>query len=89
MGKVFLRPSTKAYDGLNNIEEILGEYQGYLSILSDSDLKNEFKNIKKEWLGSPTVLNVRMYENAKQKMIERGLLNISNKQESIEPFVMC
>ena len=75
MERTYLRPSTIAYDGMNSIEEILREYNGYTSILSDSDLKGEYQNIRSAWLNSPTIMNVRMFELAKQKMIERGLLS--------------
>ena len=74
MERTYLRPSTQAYDGMNSIEEILGEYKGYTSILSDRDLKDEYQNIRTAWLNSPTIMNVRMFEIAKQKMRERGLL---------------
>ena len=74
MERTYLRPSTQAYDGMNSIEEILGEYKGYTSILSDRDLKGEYENIRSAWLNSPTIMNVRMFEVAKQKMLERGLI---------------
>ena len=74
MERTYLRPSTQAYDGMNSIEEILGEYKGYTSILSDKDLKGEYENIRTAWLNSPTIMNVRMFEVAKQKMLERGLM---------------
>ena len=74
----YLRPSTKYYDGMNGIEEILGEYNDYTSILSDKDLKGEYENIRSAWLNSPTILNVRMFEVAKQKMLERGLMSPQN-----------
>ena len=74
MERVYLKPSTIAYDGLNSIEEIVGEYKGFLSILSDKDLKLEYAEIQSKWIASPTVMNVRMFENAKQKMLERGLM---------------
>ena len=88
MEKTFLRPSTKAYDGMNSIEEILGEYVGYTSILSDKDLKGEYANIRAAWLNSPTIMNVRMFEIAKQKMLERGLLSqqISNSEKGSELY---
>lgn len=73
MSKTFIRPSTIAFDGMNSIEEILKEYQGYLSVLSDNDLKLEFAERKSTWLSSPTILNVRMFEMAKAKILERGL----------------
>ena len=75
MERTYLRPSTQAYDGMNSIEEILGEYKGYTSILSDRDLKGEYENIRTAWLNSPTIMNVRMFEVAKQKMLERGLMS--------------
>ena len=74
MERIYLRPSTQAYDGMNSIEEILGEYNGYTSILSDKDMKGEFQNIRTAFLKSPTIMNVRMFEIAKQKMLERGLM---------------
>lgn len=72
MGITFIRPSTKAYDGMNSIEEIMGEYNGYLSVLSERDLKLEFAERRSAWLSSPTILNVRMFERAKEKMLEHG-----------------
>ena len=80
MERVFLRPSTIAYDGMNSIEEIVGEYCAYLSILSDADLKREFRDMTAKWMASPTVINVRMHQKAKQKMLERGLI------EQRQPF---
>lgn len=77
MERVFLRPSTIAYDGMNSIDEIIGEYVAYLSILSDTDLKREFNEISSAWLGSPTIMHTRMFQKAKQKMLERGLLEQS------------
>ena len=74
MERTYLRPSTKAYDGMNSIDEIVGEYNGYTSILSDRDLAVEYRNIRGAWMKSPTILNVRMFECAKRKMLERGLL---------------
>lgn len=80
MVKTFLRPSTIAYDGMNSIDEIMGEYNGYLSVLSDKDLKLEFLERKSEFVSSPTISNVRMFERAKQKMLERGLINENQNQ---------
>ena len=84
MERVFLRPSTIAYDGMNSIDEIVGEYDAYLSILSDVDLKREFRDISATWMGSPTVMNVRMFQKAKQKMLERGLIS-QNQHIEIAP----
>ena len=78
MERTYLRPSTNAYDGMNSIEEILGEYNGYTSILSDKDLKGEYENIRSAWLNSPTIMNIRMFELAKNKMLERGLMSPQN-----------
>lgn len=80
MNKTFLRPSTIAYDGMNSIDEIMGEYNGYLSVLPDKDLKTEFSERRTEFNSSPTILNVRMYKRAKQKMLERGLMAESENQ---------
>lgn len=86
MERVYLRPSTKAYDGMNSIEEIIGEYNGYTSILSDKDLKREYENIRTAWLNSPTIMNVRMFELAKRKMLERGLFidKVASNENGIE-----
>jgi len=86
MERTYLRPSTQAYDGMNSIEEILEEYKGYTSILSDRDLKGEYENIRSAWLKSPTILKVRMFEVAKQKMIERGLLpeQVASSKNGVE-----
>ena len=88
MERTYLRPSTQAYDGMNSIEEILGEYKGYTSILSDRDLKGEYQNIRTAWLNSPTIMNVRMFEVAKQKMLERGLMSpqISDNEKGSEMY---
>lgn len=88
MERIYLRPSTQAYDGMNSIEEILGEYNGYTSILSDKDMKGEFQNIKTAFLKSPTIMNVRMFEIAKQKMLERGLMSpqISDNKKGSEMY---
>lgn len=75
MEKIFLRPSTIAYDGMNSIEEIMGEYNGYLAVLPDKDLKREFEERKTEWLSCPTIASVRMYQRCKDKMLERGLMS--------------
>ena len=42
MGNIILKPSTFAYDGMNSIEEILGEYNAYLKLLPYNELKREF-----------------------------------------------
>ena len=84
MERVFLRPSTIAYDGMNSIEEILGEYKGYTSILSDSDLKGEYQNIRTAWLNSPTIMNVRMFEIAKSKMLEKGFISTQTSYQADE-----
>ena len=83
MERVYLRPSTIAYDGMNSVEEILGEYSGYLSVLSDADLKREFRDISAAWMASPTVMNVRMFQRAKQKMLEKGLIEQRQVVENI------
>lgn len=75
MNKTYLRPSTTAYDGMNSIDEIMGEYNAYLSVLSDKDLLVEFYEKRHEWIESPTILNVRMFQKAKSKVLEKGLLN--------------
>ena len=72
--RFIIRPSTFAYDGMNTIEEILGEYNGYLDLLDENDLKREFSLRNKEFMSSPTIFNVRMYMRAKEKMLEKGLL---------------
>ena len=68
-----IKPSTFAYDGMNTIDEIMGEYDGFLSILSDNDLIDEFKLRSKEFVSDMTVINVRMYNKARSKMLEKGL----------------
>lgn len=75
MEKVILKPSTKAYDGMNSIDEIIGEYDAYLALLSDKDLKCEFEERKTAWLSCPTISSVRMYMRCKEKMLERGLMS--------------
>lgn len=82
MNTTYLRPSTIAYDGMNSIDEIMGEYNGYLSVLSERDLKLEYAERKTAWLESPTILNVRMFEKAKNKMLEKGLLSSQESAES-------
>ena len=79
MERVFLRPSTIAYDGMNSIDEIVGEYKGFLSVLSDADLKREYSEIQSKWVSSPTIMNVRMFELAKNKMIEKGFIQQKEK----------
>ncbi len=86
MEKTFLRPSTIAYDGMNSIEEIMGEYNGYLSVVSDRDLKTEFAERRASFVSSPTVMNVRMFKRAKEKMLERGLLNENTEQNENNNF---
>ena len=86
MEKIFLRPSTIAYDGMNSIEEIMGEYNGYLSVVSDRDLKTEFTERRAKFVSSPTVMNVRMFKRAKEKMLERGLLNENAEQKENNDF---
>ena len=86
MEKTFLRPSTIAYDGMNSIEEIMGEYNGYLSVVSDRDLKTEFVERRADFVSSPTVMNVRMFKRAKEKMLERGLLNENAEQKENNNF---
>lgn len=73
MNRTYLRPSTKAYDGMNSIEEIMGEYSAYLLHLSDKDLIREYKERRHAWLDSPTIMNVEMFRRVKSKMLEYGL----------------
>ena len=80
MEKIILKPSTKAYDGMNSIEEIMGEYNGYLSVISDKDLKTEFDERKSDFLSSPTIMNVRMFKRSKEKMLDRGLISQNQNQ---------
>ncbi len=70
--RFIIKPSTFAYDGMNTIEEILGEYNGYLGLLDKNDLKQEYMLRSKEFSSSPTIFNVRMFLRAKEKMLERG-----------------
>lgn len=83
MGKIILKPSTKAYDGMNSNEEIMREYNGYLSVISDKDLKTEFGERQLDFLSSPTILNVRMFKRSKKKMLERGLISQNQNQDYI------
>lgn len=70
--RFIIKPSTFAYDGMNTIEEILGEYNGYLGLLDNNDLKQEYLTRSKEFSSSPTIYNVRMFLRVKEKMLERG-----------------
>lgn len=81
MGKIILKPSTKAYDGMNSIEEIMREYSGYLSVISDKDLKTEFGERQSEFLSSPTIMNVSKFKRSKKKMLERGLISKNQNQD--------
>lgn len=73
MSKIILKSSTKAYDGMNSIEDIMGEYSAYLLMLSDKDLKREYEERRSNWLESPTIMNVEMFRRVKNKMLEHGL----------------
>lgn len=73
MNKIILKPSTKAYDGMNSIEDIMGEYSAYLLLLSEKDLKREYEERRNNWLNSPTIMNVEMYRRVKMKALEHGL----------------
>ena len=66
--RFIIKPSTFAYDGMNTIEEILGEYNGYLGLLDKNDLKQEYLLRSKEFSSSPTIFNVRMYLKVKEKI---------------------
>lgn len=70
--RYIIKPSTFAYDGMNTIEEILGEYNGYLGVLGNNDLKQEYLLRRGEFSSSPTIFNVRMYLKVKEKMLEKG-----------------
>ncbi|MBE5755560.1 MAG: hypothetical protein IJ310_05735 [Clostridia bacterium] len=70
--RYIIKPSTFAYDGMNTIEEILGEYNGYLGVLDSNDLKKEYIERSREFSSSPTIFNVRMFLRVKEKMLERG-----------------
>lgn len=70
--RFIIKPSTFAYDGMNTIEEILGEYNGYLGLLDKNDLKQEYMLRSKEFSSSPTIFNVRMFLRVKEKMLEKG-----------------
>lgn len=70
--RYIIKPSTFAYDGMNTIEEILGEYNGYLGVLGTNDLKQEYLLRSGEFSSSPTIFNVRMFLRVKEKMLEKG-----------------
>ena len=76
MSEIILKPSTKAYDGMNSIDDIIKEYHAYLSIVSknESALKSEYKKVQEEFFERPNIFNVRKFEAAKNKMLELGLL---------------
>lgn len=74
MERTIYKPSVSEYGEGLYVEDVLKKYDEYISLLSDENLKGEYKNIRSAWLNSPTVCNVRMFEIAKQKMLERGLL---------------
>ena len=78
MGKYLIKASVDKFDELNDVEVILGEYDGYTSILPDEELKKEYANTRREWLESPIVMNIRKFKIAKAKMIERGLMAPQN-----------
>ena len=82
--KYIIKPSTFAYDGMNTIEEILGEYHGYLGLLSEKDLKREYLMRSEEFSSSPTIFNVRMFMKVKQKMLEKGFdpYNLENEDNA-------
>lgn len=82
--KFYIKPSTFAYDGMNTIDEILGEYNGYLDMLDLNDLKREYSMRSVEFSSSPTVFNVRIFLRAKEKMIEKGLLSRVNGSDEKE-----
>ena len=74
MEGIYIAPSTEDYDGRNKIKDVIREYEGYTSYLSDVDLKREYESIRSDWLSCPTIKNVRMFKIAKERMFERGLL---------------
>jgi hypothetical protein len=82
--RYIIKPSTFAYDGMNTIEEILGEYNGYLGLLDKKDLKQEYLLRSKEFSSSPTIFNVRMFLRVKEKMLEKGfnLDSLENENNS-------
>ena len=69
------KPSVSEYDEGLYVEDVLKKYDEYISLLSDENLKGEYKNIRSAWLNSPTVCNVRMFEKAKSKMLEKGFIS--------------
>ena len=44
MERTIYKPSTSLYDERNSVSSALEKYDEYISILSDEDLKSEYKN---------------------------------------------
>lgn len=75
MERYIIKSSNVKYDEFNSVEDALGEYDKYTSIISDADLKEEYKNVRADFLSLPINMNVRKYLISKQKMLERGLIS--------------
>lgn len=75
MERYIIKSSNVKYDEFNSVEDALGEYDKYTSIISDADLKEEYKNVRADFLSLPINMNVRKYLISKQKMLERGLMS--------------
>lgn len=86
MERYLIKSSNIKYDKFNSVEDALGEYDKYTSIISDADLKKEFKSVRSDFLSLPINMNVRKYLIAKQKMRERGLLTeqVATQENGVE-----
>ena len=72
------------FESKEKIKEIIGEYNGYLSVLGTNDLKQEYLLRRGEFSSSPTIFNVRMYFKVKEKMLEKGFNLDTLEQEGNE-----
>lgn len=82
MERTIYKPSTSLYDERNSVNSALEKYDEYISILSDENLKSEYKNARGAWLSSPTVSNIGMFKRAKARMLEKGFISSQNNQSS-------
>ena len=80
MERTIYKPSTSLYDERNSVSSALEKYDEYISILSDEDLKREYKNARGAWLSSPTVSNIGMFKRAKTRMMEKGFIQSQSTQ---------
>ena len=82
--RYYLKPSAIAFDGMNSNDDIVKEYNAFLLLLPEKELKSEYIESLRAYNSNPIILNVRKFRAVENLMLEKGLLNTSiyNKNQN-------